>query len=330
MKMVFDAEVLAAVPDLASVSDEVKRAALAHGVKDASETLVFARQLEHIKNRLYKKVYAELKGRQFVPMSNEAGPNKEFVTYRVWTGVTMAKLVTNYSTDFETVTAMAEEQFLKFHDFGNAYEFSMRDLQLAAAAGVQLQSMKAELARDGHELAIDEAIAIGVPQVKTYGLTNHPNIPLLSLTTGNWPASTGIQILADMESIITQMENTTLEIHRPNVILMSTLARRLIATKPYDSASGALTVLQVFQARNPGVRVESWTKLATSAASGTTGRIIAYKYDPTILEFEVGEEFHAYPAFQKGMSLVTPCMSRFAGVVIHQPLAISHFDNQLI
>jgi len=330
MKMVFDAAVLATYPDIASVPDEIVRAARAQGVNDASETLVFARQLEHIKNRLYKKQYAALKGRGFVPFSNEAGPNKEFITYRVWTGYTMAKLITNYSTDFETVTASASEVFLKFYDFGNAYEYSMRDIQLASAAGVPLASMKAELARDGHELAIDEAVAVGVPQVKTYGLTNHPNISILSVTTGTWSSATGEQLVADLESIITQMEVLTLEIHRPDTILMSTLAYRLISTKAFNSASGDKTVLQVFQARNPGISVQSWTKLATANATGTAGRIIAYKKDPTVIEFEMGEEFHAYPAMQRGMSMVTPCMSRFAGVAVHQPLALAYFDNQAL
>ncbi len=324
---VFDAEVLAAFPDGCQIPDEIVRAARAYGVTDASETLVFARQLEHVKSRVYKTQYAELKGRSLVPVSNEAGPNKEFITYRVWTGVTMAMLVSNYSTDFPTVAASAQEVFLKFHDFGNAYEYSVRDLELAASAGVPLSQMNADLARQGHELAIDDAIAVGVPAVKTFGLVNHPNVSLLALTTGNWSTATGTQILADLNYMITAMFNTTLEIHAPNTIVMSTNAFRLISTKILDTAGGNMTVLQAFLAQNSGVSVSSWTKLNTANAAGNNGRIIAYKKDPAVLEFEMGEEFHQYPSQQVGMSIKTPCMSRFAGVAVHQPLAISFFDN---
>lgn len=330
VSQVFDAEVLAAFPDGCQLPEEIVRAARAYGVTDASETLVFARQLEHVKNRVYKTQYAELKGRSLVPISNEAGPNKEFITYRVWTGVTMAMLVSNYATDFPTVAASAQELFLKFHDFGNAYEYSVRDLELAAAAGVPLQQMDADLARQGHELAIDEAIAIGVPQVKTYGITNHPNVSLLTLPTGTWSSATGLQLLADLNYMITAMFNTTLEIHAPNTIVMSTNAFRLISTKILDAAGGNMTVLQAFQTQNPGVSVSSWTKLNTANAAGTNGRIIAYKKDPSIVEFEMGEEFHQYPSQQVGMSLKTPCMSRFAGVAVHQPQALSFFDNQTL
>lgn len=331
-KIVFAQEIMDAVPDLASVTDDVKETARRFGVglKDASETLVFARQLEHIKNRLYKKQYAQLKGTSLVPMSTEAGPNKEFMTYRVWDRFTMAKLVTNYQTDFETVTAVASEVFLKFYDFGNAYEYSQRDVELAASAGVPLSTMKADACREGHELALDEAIAIGIPQVKTYGLLNHPNIQLLSFTTGNWPAATGEQIVADMEGAVTQMMVSTLEIHAPDTFVMSTAALRLVATKAFNSASGDKTVLQVFKDRNPGISVESWTKLTNASAPGNNGRILVYKKAPEILEFEVGEYFRQYSPREVGMSLVVPAMSRLGGLALHQPGAVASFDNQLV
>lgn len=327
--IVFDAETEAAVQSLSTVDLAAVKSLVENSpASDASETMTFARQLEYVKSRIYKKQYAELKGKSLVPISREAGPNKEYVVERVWDMFTMAKLVTNYSTDFDTVAAVASEVFLKFHDFGNGYEYSVRDIELANSAGVPLDSMSAEAARMGHELALDEAIAIGVPQVKAYGLANHPSVPLLTLPTGTWASATGEQILADLNSIVTQMLVTTLELHAPDTILMSVTAFRLLVTKMVNSAAGTMTVLSAFREQNPGIRVEGWTKLALANAGATNGRIIAYKNDPYILEMELGEAFRVYPPTVAGLMIKYPCLSRFAGIHVKQPLAMAYFDSQ--
>lgn len=326
--LTYDEASVEAIQDESQIPRDVAKVCDALGAEDASETLVFARQLETVKAQMYETKYAELKGRQFVPFSFEGGDLSEYLTYRVWTGTTIAKLVTNYATDFPLVSASAKEVTVKYHSFGNAYGYSLRDMKLAAAANVPLDTQMARLARKGHELAFDDAVAYGVAQVGTYGLLNHPNISLGSLTTGTWSGATGVQILGDLNNIITQMLVNTLEIFAPDTILMSTTAYRKISTMLLDSSGSSMTVLQAFQAQNPGVTVASWTKLALANAAGTNGRIVAFKKDPDVLQFEVGKEFEVLPAQNQNLMVTFPCESRFAGISIRHPLAIMHFDNQ--
>jgi hypothetical protein len=328
---VYDAASFELIQDQAAVPAAVAAAALAADITDSSETLVFARQLETIKNRVYEKKYAELKGRQLVPFSYEAGPDAEFLTYRLWDHYTLAKVVTNYSTDFPLVSATASEYFVKFVDIGNGYQYSILDLRKAAKAGVALTDRLAMAARRGIELGIDDAVAVGIPEAKTYGLTNHPNVSLQTLLTGTWGSATGEQILADLNHIVTEVLDDTLEIFSIDTLCMSTACYRLLATKLLSTANSSnITVLEAFKAQNPGITVMSWTKLATANAAGTNGRIIAYKRDSEVLEFEMGQEFEIFPAEQRALTLTHVCRARVGGVVIHHPMAVRYVDAQNI
>ncbi len=328
---VFDAESAELIKDISDVPDELVRLARSQNIKDASETMTFARALETVKNRMYEKKYAELKGRTFVPFSDEGGDASEYMVYRVWDVQTMAKVVVNYATDFPLVSASASEVYLRYADIGDAYGYSIQDMRNAAKAGVALDTKLAAVARMGIELGIDDAVANGLPTLKTYGLTNHPNVTLGTLTNGTWASATGEQILEDLNYIVTLMLTNTKEIFAPDTILMSTAAYRKVVSKLVNSAgSGSLTVKQAFEAQNDGVKLASWTRLSLANAGGTNGRIVAYKRDPEVLEFEMGKEFEIFPGQQQGLMMVFPCKARLAGLAVHHPLAISYFDNQTL
>lgn len=331
LNSVYDEASFEAIKDASDVPAEIIAAAKFANITDASETMVFARQLETIKNRVYETKYEKWKARMHVPFSNEGFNNgaNGTLTYRIWDEVTIATVVANYSTDFPLVSASAREITVKYHHFGNSYGYSILDLRDAARAGVALDSKLATIARKGHELAFEDSVCFGVGQLGTYGLLNHPNVSLLSLTNGNWTAATGEQILADMNQIVTNMWNSTLEIYQGDTLLMSTTAYRLIATKMVNSAAGTMSVLNAFKEMNPGVTVDSWTKLNSANAAGTNGRMVFYKKDPEVLEFEVGREFEVFPAEQKGMMLSHSCLSSSAGLQVHIPSAVTYVDNQL-
>ena len=324
----YDEASMEAIADASDVPSAVVDAAAYAGFEDASETMVFARQLETIKNRIYEKKYPELKGRQFVPFSMEGGDASEFITYRFWDSYTMAKIVSNYATDFPLVSASATEVTMKYYDIGNGYSYSIKDMRQAARAGVPLSDKLAMAARRGIELGIDEAVAVGVPQLRTYGLVNNPNVPILTVTTGTWATATGEQMLDDMNSIVTQMVDNSSEIFTPDTMLMSTNAFRKISTKLLSAAnSSGQTVLSAFLAQNPGFQVASWTKLALANATGANGRIVCYKRDPEVVEFEMGKEFEVFPPEQRGLTLTHACMARVCGVAVHHSLGICYVDN---
>lgn len=324
---VYDADSFSEIQDEADVGKVVLGGVIV-GVEDASETMVFARQLETIKNRLYEKKYPEFKGRQFVPVSMEAGPDSEYLTYRLWDGVTSAKVLSDFSTDHETVSASATEFTITFFDIGNMFKVTMRELRRAAKAGVGIQEKLFNYARRGVEGGIDDAIAVGLPAKRTYGLINNPNVSLFTLTNGTWASATGQQILDDLNQMVNSTWVTTLEMFKIDTILMSSAAYALISTKLLNNANSSnITVLQAFLAQHEGVQVKSWTRLNTANAAGTNGRIVAYKRDPEVLEFEMGQDFYVEHSQQIGLEFITWCRATVGGVAIHHPLAMLYCDN---
>jgi hypothetical protein len=322
----FDAHVLETIPNLDAVEPEIRAAS-----NDAAETMIFARQLETVKSRIYEKKYEALKARSFVPESNEGGATSETLVVRIWDAFVVAKVMHNYATDIPMVSASAVEKIVRYFNVKDGYYYSIEDLRKASAAGVALTTRLGDAARRGIELARDGITAFGVPDIGTYGLANHPNATLKTLPNGAWATASGEEILEDLNYLVTSMLVDTKEIFSPNAILVSTAAWRILATKllSVDNASNA-TVLSSFQMQNPGISIDSWTKLSTASADGTAGRVICYHKSPEVLEFETGIEFEILPVeYAKGV-FTHVCQARYAGVNIYYPLAVEYSDNQLV
>jgi hypothetical protein len=304
-------------------------------VTDAQETLVFARQLETIKQRMYAVKYTELKGKGFVPEGNEATPTTEYLTYRIWNSYTMAKVVGNGSTDIPTVAASAQEVSVKGYSVGLGYQYTVDDLRSAQALNVPLIDTYAKQVRMGFELTREDHTAFGLPEMgaNQFGLLNHPNIPLVTLPFGDWTnvARTGEQILADLNAIVTAMGVLTKEIWMGDTLLMTYSAYRLIASKLLNSANGSnITVLQAFKAGNPGINIDTWNKLENANAAGNNGRMVFYKKDPEVLEFEVAIPFEQFPVEVRALTYSVYCRCKWFGIQIQYPLALSYIDAQLI
>lgn len=298
---------------------------------DAQETMLFARMLETIKARVYETKYPELKGRRFVPEGNEAGPATQHLTYRVWNDYVMAKVVGNGSTDIPLVASSAAEVSVKPFVVADGYQFTVDDLRAAQAAGVPMEARYARAVRMGIELLREEHTAFGIPEGNVYGLLNHPNIATVTLPNGAWNniATTGEQILADLNFVVTSMLVSTNEIFAGDTLLLTVEAFRLISTKLLNSANGSnISVLQAFQAQNPGITVDTWSKLRTAGPNGAP-RALFYKRDSEVLEFEVAIPFEQMPVEVRALTYTTVCRARWFGVQIQYPAALSYFGPGL-
>lgn len=300
------------------------------GVVDAEETLVFARQLETVRNKVYNKKYPEYIARTLLPFTPEDS-DAEFLTYRVYDFYAMAKIVSDYSTDFPRVARSAREYFSKFYSLGVAYGYNAKDLRRAAKAGTELAAGEALACRRAIEMGIEDAVAVGVPSLRTFGLTNHPNVSLLTLTNGTWASATAEDILEDLNQIVTTMWTNTLELFRPDTIVVSGFCYRLLQTKLMSVANSAgVSVLDMFRKQNPDVTVKHWQKLSNMNAAGNGGRMLVYKNDPEVLEFIMGREMEIHPAIQTGRDFEHQCEASFGGVQIHHPMAVFYVDSQAI
>ena len=171
---------------------------------DAGESLFLERQLESVETRLYQKKLRELRYRQFIPITNVAGPGAAVITYYLYTKVGMAKIIANPSDDLPRSDVYAERHTMNVHNEGTSFGYSTRDLRQAVFAGVPLDSMKADAARRGiHEL--ENTLAwTGDTSHNIVGFLAHPNVPTVQAplnagaTSRAWIDKTADEIIEDV------------------------------------------------------------------------------------------------------------------------------------
>lgn len=298
---------------------------------DAKFTSVLDDELEFIKARTFDIQYPELKARMFIPVSNEADPGAESITYRQWDEYGMAKIIANYADDLDLVDALVEEFTSPVQSIGKAYQFSIQDLRRAAMSGNSLDQRRARAARRAIERGIEQIAATGAINGKSAGglggFLNNPNVPLVTPITGTWSGATAAEIIADMNKLVSSVVTSTKETQVPDTILMDQASFALISQKPV-AVDNQTTVLRSFLANNPYVRnIDTWVLLENADVAGTGPRLVCYKRDPEILSLEIPQEFEQLPPEARNLSFVVNCHARVGGVLIYYPLAVAYMDG---
>lgn len=311
-----------------NLSAVVTRLCADAGVTDARETALFTRELEQILTQTYNIEYPELKARSFVPAKTGIGNAIERITYRQWDRTTTAKIISRGDMTLPGVTVFGKEFSSGVVSMGNYYGYTVQDLRAAAASGQSLDNQLAAAAREGHELLLEELVAFGNPESNMPGLLNHPNIPVISATTGNWASATTDQILADLRGISLAIYTATKGTRTADTILFDTASFSLL-NKPVG-ADYSTTILQTFLKNDPYIKnVDQWIKLDTADAALTGPRLLVYKRDPQVLELYVPQEFEQFAPQLQGLEFKINCHSRTGGVVVRYPLAMAYVDNHL-
>lgn len=308
------------------IAREAKRAAEAYAF-DAAETMLFSRALEHVKSRVARVRFEEMKAMRFVPFSTEAGPLKQFVKYRVLEQYLAAKWYSRNMTNIPVVNAVMREYGVEFKSIVSGYTYSYDDAKIAAAEGSEYLAVLADTARMAIDLGIDEAVALGNPETNMTGLINHPNLPLVTVPNGNWTTSTSAaDMLEDLLYLDTVVGVATSDILQADTLLLPPSAMRL-AQGALLGAEFSSNVLNKFLQQAQNIKsVDSWNRLSTAAADGG-GRVIVYKRDPTVVEAEIGVLFEQLPGQVQGMNTVVPVRAKIAGVNWHQPKGGAGCDN---
>lgn len=296
---------------------------------DAKFTAVLEKQLEFVKTRTYDIVYPEMKARQIIPVNNDVDPGAETITYRQWDDFGMAVIIANYGDDLPLIDALVEEFQQKVHGIGAAYQWSIQDLRRSAMAGAQLDQRRARAARRSIEQQIENIAALGNAKAGLRGFAKHPNVPLVSPTTGNWASATSDQIIVDLNKLATSIVTTNKETFLPDTLVLDISRYNLIATKRLSTTGDTnQTVLEGWLSSNPWVtNVGTWNKLALADAANTGPRLVCYKRDEEVLTLEIPQEFEQFPPQAKNLAFQVPVHARIGGVIVYYPIAMAYMDG---
>jgi hypothetical protein len=291
---------------------------------DAGESIFFARELQHIKAKTYDVEYPELRARQLIPVSMEAGEGAQFIVYRQYDMVGQAKIVANYSRDLPRVDLRAKEFIANIRSIGDSYGYSLQDIRSARTAGIPLDQRKANAAKRA-SYQLEDAIALsGDTDNNLGGFISHPNLTDVAAPNGtsghsDWARKTNTEILADLNTLATTAPVATLDIEQPDTIIMPLAQYSQISTLQMPNIDK--TVKQFFLENNLYIKnIEVWTKF-TGAGAGGTDLAMSYKKSPEKVTLEVPVDFEQMPVQEIGLEYEVPCHMRCGGVIWYYPLS---------
>ena len=186
--------------------------------EDAS--VFFARELDYVKAKSYDVQYPELTALQLFPITSEADPGAETVTYYTYDKQGVAKIIDNYSDDLPRADVNGKPSVAMVKSIGDSYGYSAQEMRASRLAGKSLDARKAEAAR----YAIDNKTNIiawrGDEASGLLGvLSTAQNIPLFTVPNGvsgstAWRTKTADEILADVSGMQMQVAQTTNNVER--------------------------------------------------------------------------------------------------------------------
>lgn len=307
---------------------------------DAGEMGYLPRQLLYKLREVKEVKYAELKGRQFAPISNEVPPGAETHSYEVFDRTGRAKVGSNYEGRAPRADVKVSEVMGKIDVVRMAYGWTVQDLRAAAFTGRSLPVARGMACRAAMEFGIDENLANGTPNSGLTGLINNGDIPVytsdgnsgsntLTGATLSWSTATGPQMIADVNLLVAAVRVATKEVEMNGKsvdIVLPTAAYNAIATTPYSTLQPE-TTMSVLLRTSPWIRsINSWYRL-TGAGVSARNRAIFYTRDPMNLQGQIPLEIMQHPPEQEALEFLVEMEARVAGVDVYYPLSGAYLDG---
>lgn len=298
---------------------------------DANESAFFERELEFIKSKTYDIRFPELKGAngRLIPISTEAGPWADEITYQQFDMLGMGKIIASYADDLPRADVAGVEFTSPVRSVGQSYGYSLQEIRGSNAKGKRLDSRKAAAARRANDQMVNSVAWSGDAKSNLPGFLTNTNITAYTIPNGaggtpQWSTKTPDEILADLNGICTAIIEATFGIEIPDTIIIPIEQWRIITTTPRSSTSDT-TIAEFFMKNNPSINLIDWVndlKLAGPIATpGTEDVIVCYNRSPEKLTLEIPQAFEQLPIQERNLEFVVPTHSRLGGVIMYYPLS---------
>lgn len=301
---------------------------------DADESMFFERELEHIKSKAYEKKYPKLKALMVFPVSREASPGAESITYRFFDKRGVARIIANYADDIPTSEVTGKEFTSSIRGIASGYTYNLMEIREAAMANKPLKQKKADAARYNNDVKVDKIAWYGDDNYGLVGLFNNPNITAGSVragaTTGNFKfeEKNPDEILSDLNYGPIDIRDLTNGEEDPDTLLLP-VKQHGIVTSTYRSDGSDLTILDAFLKANPGITRVEWVpdlKDVNPLPSGDTGPkdvMVFFERDIDKISLEIPQAWEQLEPQPQNYSYKVPCHSRCGGLIIYYPLSVN-------
>lgn len=301
---------------------------------DADETVFFKRQLEFVKSQTYDVKYPTLQATTVFPVSTEAGPGAETITYDQFDSVGLMKFISDYADDLPRSDVKGKQFSIIVQSLGGSYGWSLQEVRSAQMARRNLQGMRAMAARRANDQMVNRIGWFADGSADWAGLTGilyHPNTTKIAATNGTWSGATPDEIIQDVNDAINSVPDLTNGVEAVDTVLLPQLQYSQIATVP-RSATSDTTILEFLRRVHPGVEFRPINELKDVTPNPRTGGaatnvMLCYRRSPDHLTYELPVIFEQFAAQERNLSFVVPTHSRNGGFNVYYPLSIVQVDG---
>jgi hypothetical protein len=284
------------------------------------------------KPQTYDAKPKELKGLLLIPVNTDAGPGARTITYRRYTGVGFAKIISDYANDFPRVDVYGVEETVKVHSIGDSYGYNIMEIREAAMTpGKNLDLRRAITAKRAHDEKVNDLALKGDAEHKIEGILKYPGITEATLPadgsggSSRFKDKTEDQILRDINILTDAVMIPTYGREVPDTMLLPLSVYNLLANKRLGDNDK--TLLRYILDNNPTIKRIDWLNELSGAGAGKTDRVLIGKFDEEHITLEMPQPFEQFEPMQKGMEYTIPCHSRCAGVIVYYPMAFCFADG---
>tara|TARA_R110000851_G_scaffold206149_1_gene358214 strand:- start:1347 stop:2486 length:1140 start_codon:yes stop_codon:yes gene_type:complete len=326
---------------------------VSQGAMTDDEGVFFMRQLEHIQAQSYDVLYPELKGRGLFALNTEGGEGIQTITYRSYDKRGETAIIAGKATDLPRGDISGKEYSISVRTLGNAFGYSRQEIASAKLTGMPLEARKAEATRKSYEEKVNQIIFFGSAANNLHGFFDGPTgAPALTCTRTSvaasaasasnfgWADKTPDEIIADLSTATTKMYADTLQLFRPDKIIMSVSSKKILQNTP-RSVHSDTSILNWFIANNEFINsadqivdinevagiypVRTSLSTAFDATGGSSEGFTVVSSGEDNMRVREPFPYMHLPVQLKGLEFEINCYGRFAGLEMVRPAAVQHW-----
>lgn len=295
-------------------------------------TIFFQRECEVILNKIIETIYDKLEALECIPLAPAEGAGVETITWRSFTSVGIAKIISDYATDIPATETYGSEQSMRVYHIATSFGWSKFELEKAMRAGRNLTDTKSKAARLSMETKVDDLAWEGDAQYNIPGFLNYPGILSHTLalneagSSRKWVDKTPEEIAQDINDMVDTIRDTTYNKENPDTCLLPPKAFRMLTTKFIDP-NKTKSLLDYVKACNPMITTWKEVSRLAHAGAGGTGRIIIYTNNADKLEFHMPVPVNNEEPERDGLRYDVVLTADIGGTSIYFPQSVVKADG---
>lgn len=304
---------------------------------DANETFSLERSLSAIQEIPFETKFNMSRGLELIPVNAtiQLPEGARDYKFNIKDPKFKAKLISNGADDFPESDVILSEETVQIVDYGEAYHYTLQDLQRSAMNNFQLDGERAMAAAMAMNHFRDEFLAIGNSDLGITGFANNANVgntdAAAAAAGANDPAWNGAdkvpsEILQDLLNLVAACNgDRDIGEFTCDTLVLPPEHFEILASR-FMSVDNTETVLSAFRRIRPEVSVLKWSRLAD--ADGSSGpRAVAYARNPQVLEAFAPVMLDQRGPQERALSFRVYLYGRISGVAVRYPFAMRYMDD---